>query len=233
MSRHFAVRLTYPATQIPQAFWSKLSTQCDGLFAVEHHDTENPHIHMAIKNARVSQDTFRKKLVLWVKEFIEDEPAKGNALLCVKQWKGMAERYIVYMLKGYIQDVTKDVKEPRYQIHWNSMTYTDAEIKAFRDAWTAGESAASTEYKAFKASEWYPQCVIILRTEVEMLASTDGGWLQKKHEPPFDTIVENAKEFSMIYLKREVQDGTTKYLAKNLISNYCHFNKIKMKPYYI
>lgn len=138
------------------------------------------------------------------------------------------------MLKGWI--TREGVTQPRYQIHWNSMTYTDDQIEAFRNAWNDNESQASAEYKAFKASEWYPKVTTITRTKEEMLASTDpkdGFWLTKTLDIPFDTIVENAKEFSMMYLKRDVQDGTTKYLAKNLISNFCHFNKIKMKPYYI
>lgn len=219
LSHCFAVRLTYSQKVIPLTFWSKLDELCEGVFAVEHAD-RNPHIHMAIYNSQYTHDVFRKRLVELVKECIEDLPPKGNKLMSVKAWN-LNTKYIIYMLKGI-----------RYDPCHNSMGFHECYILQLRSCWHEEQSSANIEYNAFKESEWYPKGTTITRTHDEMMAGI-GGWLTMTLDIPFDTIVENAKEFAMIYLKVRAMDGTVKYMAKNLISNYCHFNKIKMRPYYI
>jgi len=124
------------------------------------------------------------------------------------------------------------LKGIRYEVVENTIGFHEIYIIHLRKMWHEEQSTANIEYTAFEQSDLYPRGVTVTRTHEEMVAG-EGGWTTKVLDIPFDTIVEKAKEFALTYLKVKAMDGTVKYMAKNLISNYCHFNKIKMKPYYI
>lgn len=218
----FAVRLTYPNNMIPLTFWRKLHEElCEGVFATEH-NTRNPHIHMACYNSLYTHDVFRKKLVGLVKECIEDDPPKGNKLMSVKAWN-LNRKYLVYMLKGR-----------KYEVVENNLGLTAEYIEHLRSLWHEDQSQAGVEYDLWEQSDLFPKVIIVTRSVEEMYAARDDSlWITKSIDVSFDTIVEKAKEFGLRYHSVTKLDGTVKYMVKNLISNYCHFKKIKMRPYYI
>ena len=234
--RCYAIRITYPHTQIPGHFWLGVLDLCEAVFATAHNDTESPHVHIAIFNSKITHDALRKELVNLVKANIEDNPPKGNALMSVKKWD-TADRYLVYMLKGQrhmvCQNISHNFNDP------DTMEPTDQfnkdQIEYLRSLWKEGESTASIEYKAWMDSVHRPIPVTLQRTVDEMLNDREDttGWLTKTIQPPFDTIRDKAIEFSMIHLKVPALDSKVKHMAKNLISNYCWFMKVPMKPVHI
>jgi len=234
-------------------FWEWLGANlCEAVYATAHNDTETPHVHMALYNARVSRDNVRKYLIKAVEEFIETVHPTGNALMSTKKWKG-EDTYLIYLTKGSRHEVIANTWYERvatpYRIEpFDQMVmairheikprflFNNETIKAFRQQWKENESNASVEFKAWKADPTFPKGITITRTKDEMLASkesNDGFWLTKTEKPTFTQIRKSAIDFSLQYLKAPVIDAGVRFMAKNLISNYCHYNNIIMLPVYI
>jgi len=217
----YAVRISYGAERLPIEFWFQLSETCEAMFITEHHDTERKHIHLAMYNSRYTHDRLRKKIVQIIKDTVEENPPTGNALMSVKKWDG-SDIYLVYMLKG-----------TRYQIVYNSMNdrqrpfMTQGFIEELRAKWIENMSKAAGFYNDFKKSVFW------VEPQESTIVIVDGEQLRKKSPIPFDTIKVRAIEFSMAYLKVTAIDAKVRYIAKDIISNYCLFNNIKMAPLYI
>lgn len=231
--RSYAIRLSYPADSIHIDAWTAMLDLCEAIFATSHNDTNTPHVHIALFNSKVSHDTLRKKLIEIVKNCIEPNPPKGNALMSVKQWN-CADKYLIYMLKGNRHAVAHNVTRDDEGVDEFAVMeqFNENEVAYLRAQWRENESTASIEYKEWMDSVLKPIPITITRTVEEMLADVD-GWLTKTEQPPFDTIKRKALEFSMAYLRVPALDSKVKHMAKNLISNYCWFNNITMKPYHI
>ena len=217
--RSYAIRLTYSFSLIPQAFWSALAAISEGVFATAHEDDkENEHVHIALWNVNLTHDHLRKRLISEIKRTIADDPPTGNALMSVKKWDGH-EKYLIYMLKGDRHEVVDNSRLAPRETRVDDTQYpllSSSYIEFLRSQWEEGNDQRR-QYKMWKASKDYPQPI----TDV------DG----QKHIS-FTQIVEKAVAFS-------VQDtggfpnAKTRFIAKDLISAYCLFNKIKMCPVYI
>jgi len=219
-SECYALRITFGNEEIPAHFWVGLTKLAEAVLAVEHDDTDKAHIHMAICNSRYTHDRLRKAIVKLVTETITDTPAKGNALMSLKKWDG-ADTYLVYMFKGNRYNTVHNFTE--YEQTW----LAPSRIQELREGWIEKMSKAAASWNDFKKSEFYP--TLPTRTPEEWIASTDVA-------PPkieFDTVRKNAILFAMAHLQVTVIDSKVRFIAKDLISNFCLFNNIKMLPLYI
>jgi len=216
--RSYAIRLSYAWTDIPEMFWQAITRLTEGVFAAAHDDIEdNKHVHLAAWNVSMTHDAFRKKIKHMVELFIDENPPEGNALMSVKKWDGK-EKYLIYMLKG-----------DRHEVAHNSIPLESSYIEYLRKQWSDGESDQKKAYNEWKASPHWP--APIMRTVQEMLEDKSKN-LSLSTTPPFDTIKEKALEFSLARYGGFV-NAKVRYEVKDLISNYCLFNKIKMSPVYI
>lgn len=223
----FAIRLSYSFTRIPQVFWVALAAITGGVFAAAHEEfDENKHVHLAIWNCTYDHDRLRKKLIAMVKEFIENEPPTGNALMSVKKWDGH-EKYLIYMLKGDRHEVVWNQRmAPRIERIDDTLfpQLSSSYIEYLRKQWEEGNDQKRA-YNEWKNSPHYPQPIIYTH-EQHMAATTPLPTI------PFDTIRQKALEFSLSRYGGFV-NAKVRYEVKDLISNYCLFNGIKMCPIYI
>lgn len=221
----YAIRISYGADSLPIPFWYELSQICEAVFITEHHDTERKHIHLAMYNSRYTHDRLRKKIVQIIKDTVEQNPPTGNALMSVKKWDG-SDIYLVYMLKGtrykVVYNATNEVVADR-----NFAFLTEDYIAELRAKWIENMSKAAGFYNDFKKSVFW------VEPHESTIVIVDGEQLRKKSPIPFDTIRIRAIEFSMAYLKLTAVDAKVRYIAKDIVSNYCLFNGIKMQPLYI
>lgn len=219
-ARSYAVRISYSHGDIPADFWNAVSA-LGFLFATAHEDTATPHVHLAVWNVTVSHDNFRKRLREFVFTHIAEDHPEGNALMSVKKWKDGSEKYLAYMLKGN-----------RHPVVWNSIELNDFYIKYLRDLWVEGEQEQTTAYKAWSLCPNFPKKIVYSREQMY----NEYGELQDLPPVPeitFDTIVKSAKKFVLDRQKKISVDSAVRFLAKDLISNYCHNNDFKMGPVYI
>jgi len=224
----FAIRLSYSYQRIPQLFWLALNRFCVGVFATAHDDIEdNKHVHIALWRCEFSHDRLRKHLIKMVKEYIEDECPTGNALMSVKKWD-VAEKYLIYMLKGDRHEVchnsTLDPMFRRTDLEVLKPQLSSSYIDYLRQSWEEGNDQKRA-YQEWKNSPQWPQPPTYTRDEIMAM---------KGHIPtlPFDTIREKAIEFSLTRHGGMICPKV-RYEVKDLVSNYCLFNKIKMGPLYI
>lgn len=217
----YAVRLSYAAERLPMEFWYDLSRTCEAMFITEHHDTERKHLHMAIYNSFYTHDRLRKAIVKAVKDNVEENPPTGNALMSVKKWDG-SDIYLMYMLKGTRYKVVYNSENER-----NSPFLTISFIDELRAKWIENMSKAAGFYNEFKASVFW------IQPQESITFIHEGEPMIRKQPIPFDTIKVKAIEFAMAYLKVTAIDAKVRYIAKDIISNYCLFNGIKMGPLYI
>jgi len=215
-ARSFALRLTYSFARIPTLFWNALIQASDGVFATAHNDNGNEHVHIAMWNVGISHDALRKKVVALVKEHIDADPPKGNALMSVKKWNGR-EKYLIYMLKGN-----------RHDPCCNS-NLSDAQVAYLRAQWVEGLQDQRRIYLEWKDSIWFPS----VSEEAMKAFIEDASPDAKCPTITFDTIRERALQFVLMHHRKTAIDARVRYDTKDLISNYCLYNKFKMQPVYI
>jgi len=218
----YAIRISYGQDRLPLEFWYQMLQICHGIFATEHHDTERKHIHLAIYNSRYTHDRLRKKIIEIIKDTVEENPPTGNALMSVKKWDG-SDVYLVYMLKGTRYQIVANNYENENAHTFLTIDYID-ELKA---KWLENMSKAAGFYNDFKASVFWVHPREQWTTQQHMESTT---------QPPktdFETIRKAAILFSLAYLKVTAVDAKVRYIAKDIISNYCLFNDIAMRPIYI
>lgn len=213
----FAIRISLSWRDIHQAVTTAINSCCEGAVWVEHdEDVSRIHNHIAVYNCRVSHDNLRKKIVAGLKEFHPDLSG-GNAALSVKKWDGH-EKYLVYMLKGkyfptynysHILDFGDDP------------VLSDDEIVRLQKLWKSN-CQEENEYSAWKASGHFP------KKSQKLIPQSDGEY---ESIYIFDDIVQAAVAFAIRETK--FMNNKARYVANNLISNFCIFNKIKMSFYRI
>lgn len=218
----YAIRISYGNDRLPFQFWMGLQNLAEGVFATEHDDTERKHIHLALYNSRYTHDRLRKKLVELIKTTVEDNPPTGNALMSVKKWDG-SDIYLVYMLKGLRYGIVSNYLGMDRPQTFLRLDYID-ELKR---KWVENMSKAAGYYNEFKTSMFWVPPVAPWTREQHMESTT---------QPPktdFETIRKAAILFSLAYLKVTAVDAKVRFIAKDIISNYCLFNDIAMRPIYI
>jgi len=209
----FAVRISVGAKDLEQVF-SDLSTMCDGLMVVEHtdEDASRNHVHMAIYNTKLTHDPYRRAVLKVIKERVITDMT-GNALMSVKKWDGNIQ-YLVYMLKG-----------DRSKVVFNNVLNDDY-IKWLRGQWVS-KSQQENLYQAYiKSTHYYKKPVSTF---------DDYGNVQErapKEQEMFDQLKDSIIAF---VLKRHggYINAKVRYEVKDLLSNYCLFNRLKMFPVYI
>jgi len=225
-NRMLAIRLTIPRNLVLQEFWISFDTICEGIFVAFHDDQAEEHWHLALYNTFYDHDATRKKIIKLIKEFWPEAP-KGNALMCVKKYRGEG-RYLVYMLKGHRYEVTANI---RFRADaFGNIIRNESLIRA---SWRAEGSPTTDAYKSFKTSMWFPLIGIETRTLEDAGRDEKSNWVERTTFPPFNTIKKNAITFALQYLKKDSIDGKVRFLVKDLISNFAWYEDYDLRPYYI
>lgn len=149
---------------------------------------------------------------------------EGNSLLSVKKWD-LADRYLVYIIKGKNEFKIND------EIHESGMCaehILDEEWLRLKNLWVS-QSTQENDYSAWKASVFFPKEKTYTKEYVE--------WYQSRNLKPlpkldFDDVREAALSYALDCYGGFVT-AKVRFVAKDLISNYCLFNKIKMLPVHI
>jgi len=218
LGKCFAIRITLAWNAIADSVIQILASQSEGMVVVEHDEVgKRPHLHIALYNAKITHDALRRQLVAGLKEGHPDISG-GNALLSVKKWN-CQEKYLIYMFKG-----SNDPTYNHISNHPNPLDdciLSEDEVVRLQTLWKS-KCVEENEYSAWKASEHFPKLT------AKASKATDQNTEMYYN---FDDIVNSARAYSV----RETIfcNGKTRYVATNLISNFCMFHKIKMLPYRI
>jgi len=210
----FAVRLSFALDKLNDKFISGLKLLCQGMVGVEHGDAERKHIHLGIVNATISHDPFRKALVKLVREHLSTE-LTGNSLMSVKKWNGQ-EKYVVYMIKGKNALIFNDY-------------ITDDYYERLKSQWIS-KTVVENEYVRWKNTDFYPKPFKPVDPET-MCLYTPADYKRlndDRCDAVWNACIKYAVSFTGGYI-----DAKGKFLAKNLYSNFCLFNKLKPKVQYI
>jgi len=214
----YAIRITFSWEAIHTGLVSLVNGLFEGSVWVEHRgDGKQTHLHLAAWNCNITHDAMRKKIVAGLKELHPDAPG-GNATLSVKKWDGH-EKYLVYMFKG--------VNDPTYNylnlVHNTSddPVLSEEEIERLKSLWKSN-CQEENEYSAWKASEHFP-------TKSQKLIPHSDGEYESVYV--FDDIVNSAVAFAIRETK--FMNNKSRFVATNLISNFCIFHKIKIAFYRI
>lgn len=213
MPYSLAIRLTmdYPPKLVE---W--IVSKCDGLFMVQHHVTTNSHYHLAIKNAHINHDNFRKQMLKKLKELY---PGKkfGNKFLSVKAWDD-ARKYPVYMIKGKSLEI--------HPIPYNNL-FTPEEIEQIRSEWVEDKNEIQQHYESWQGSPlWVATEAFDHKRNLE-----DPNYMGPK-KPPFTRIVKAARDY-IISTKGEWEWTNHKHMIKHLVSQYCYRNNLAPGPIYL
>jgi hypothetical protein len=230
--RSYAIRITCAFSLFISNFFQEVlrQTKAEAFAVVEHaEEGKRTHIHAALLNAEVShkrikqiiQAVFSGLPKFELKEVSDDIKGAGN--FSMKKWDE-ADKYLVYMIKGKYplvfnkkRDDTEWISPERYEM--------------LKSLWVS-KNPQQSEYTNFANSRFYPRSVVVSLTEEQMLRSTTQHVLTKTEPPPFDTVKENATEY-VLELYGGYMNAKNRFVVKDLISNFCIRNKIKILPYYI
>lgn len=234
----YAFRITHPYDTFPSNFFENLMSYAEGLLVVEHKEEgKRTHIHAALLNAKVSHK--RIKQVIQTAYSAESpvivEEIKGAGNFSLKKWDTQV-RYLVYMLKG------------KYTFLFNKRIYNDKivtwvdaeEEERLRLCWKS-ESIIENEYSGFKVSKYWPSATLPTVSKAPVL--DDAFWAADHGIPRTEELaLTDQQRFAEIrkacinYILGKYGGFITpknRYLIKDLISNFCLFNDIKMLPLYI
>ena len=203
-------------------FLDGLKTMCEAVVGVEHpsDEAQRTHCHFAIYNSKVKHDTFRKKLAVYFKELFPDIGVEGNALFSVKKWDGH-EKYLVYMIKGKHALIINEWSIP------NQLPVISSEDYERLKAMWISKTVEENDYVAFKNSTFFP----VKRPMVNPESASTADWRNLNDinfEIAKSACVDYARSFNGGYI-----NSKARFVATNLISNYCLFNKIKICAYRI
>lgn len=234
----YAVRMTIP--NVTRAFWTSILLMCEALFVVQHHDTDNNHFHLAIVNTSFTQDTLRKKLKhyvihhfdvqnhdVFVKNRAEGisgasalelvELPQGQGLMSVKKWD-TSPTLLVYMLKGKYGPCFNENREGM----WLHPDY----LASLGSSWVCRNPQESA-YKLWQASQLFPPA------PTQAIMDNYGEVIVPASKTSFDTIINMARSFAMETEQTDYVNAKVRFITKDLVSNYCLRNNIKMGPIYI
>jgi len=212
----FAIRLT--SDEMPNIFWENLNTLCEGLASVMHDEPgKRKHYHVALWNANVNHDNLRKKIKAYWLEAL-GYAAEGNEHISVKKWDG-ADTYLVYMIKG------KNPLLENYRVATMAgIVITPDHYEELKTQWRS-RNAQENDYSAFKNSPYFPQPIRYTQDQVDRATAPLEAY-------PFDTVKKAAIDYAL-NVHGGFVNAKVRYMAKDLISNFCLFNHVPMRPFYI
>lgn len=210
----FAVRITVSEEHLTDVF-EELTKMCEGLFVTAHRQSEKcerDHVHMAIYNAKLTHDPFRRALLKVIGKYVVSDYS-GNALMSVKKFDGNI-KYLVYMLKGQ-----------RHAVCYNNVM-NEEYIVWLRMQWVS-QSEQESLYQLYKRS---PHFYTKPKIPLELLGEI--GYKAPKDTEIFEQLRESVLAF-VLPRNGGYVNAKVRYETKDIISNYCLFNKVKMLPLYI
>lgn len=234
----YAFRITHSYDTFPPNFFEHLMSYAEGLLVVEHKEEgKRTHIHAALLNAKVShkrikqiiQSTFSQSITIV-------EQIKGAGNFSLKKWDTQV-RYLVYMLKGKYTFLFNSRVD---DMGCDTITWIiPQEEERLRQCWKS-ESVIENEYSGFKASKYWP---IATLPTVKNAVLDDAFWASDHGVPRTETPdLTDQQRFAEVrkccinYILGKYGGFITpknRYLIKDLISNFCLFNDIKMLPVHI
>lgn len=219
----YAIRITLAYEDL-SGIMGTIMAVSEGAVVVQHEEEgKRTHQHMAVYNCTISHDRLRKNLVASLNEALPDLSGEvgGNAYLSVKKWDGK-EKYLNYMFKG------KNLPTYNYNkllaLKRDDQVLPDEEVERIMKLWVS-TCSEENEYSAWKASEYFPKLAI------KKMDPKDQGSTDTVTYWNFDDVVDAARKFAV----RETgfMSNKTRFVANNLISNFCMFKKIKISSYRI
>lgn len=233
----YAFRITHPYDSFPSDFFINLRCYAEGLLVVEHKEEgKRTHIHAALLNAKVSHKRIKQiiQTAYSAESPVVVEEIKGAGNFSLKKWDTQV-RYLVYMLKGKYTFLFNQREIEFHNVKWIS----PEEEERLRRCWKS-ESVIENEYSGFKVSKYWP--VATLPT-VQKPIIDDAFWAADHGVPRTEeTPLTDQQRFAEIrkasinYILGKYGGFITpknRYLIKDLISNFCLFNDIKMLPLHI
>lgn len=224
----YAFRITHTFERLTDIF-DELLKHAEGLLVVEHKEEgKRTHIHAALLNATVSHK--RLKQIIQARYSGNSatvlEEIKGAGNFSLKKWDTM-NRYLVYMLKG------------KYTFLYNRLFIngkigiwiSSEEEERLRLLWKS-ESIAENEYSEFKASKYWPFSDQDKTDSINAWLNDATSASPPKTTTSFDTVKAKVIEFILAKYGGFIT-AKNRFLIKDLISNVCLFNDIKMLPLYI
>lgn len=237
----YAFRITHSYDSFPQGFFDNLLSYAEGLLVVEHKEEgKRTHIHAALLNAKVSHKRIKQiiQTAYSAESPVVVEEIKGAGNFSLKKWDTQT-RYLVYMLKGKYTFLFNKLRLYNETESRSVIWLSHGEVERLRRCWKS-ESVIENEYSGFKASKYWP--VATLPT-VQKPILDDAFWAADHGVPRTEeTPLTDAQRFDTIrkacinYILGKYGGFITpknRYLIKDLISNFCLFNDIKMLPVHI
>lgn len=213
-----AVRLHYDDVMTLDWLYEWILSVSEAVFVVAHKiGTPRQHIHLAIKGVKWNADTFRRKAKDEYNSRHET-PLESSDFSC-KKWDG-GDKYLIYMIKGQptsihpiLHNHTKEGEQ------WLS----DEKVQLLREAWRDGECPQAENYKIWMAHETFPKKP---KVSWEQVGEDNAPKLA------FDDIVKGATKFALS-IHGDWITPKHRFVIKDLVSNYCLRNGIKMSPIHI
>ena len=225
LGKCYSVRVTLSLLTLPAGFVHALLSKCHAVIACEHaEEGKRTHMHLAIVNSELTHDPLRKFINNLLKDVTNLE---GNSLLSVKKWD-LRDRYLVYIIKGSNPFLINTEGNPEEDY------IAATEWLRLKNLWVS-QTAQENDYSAWKASPFFPKPKygVITRSDLNdnlPISQWKPSGEQLKME--FVDVRKAALDYALDIYGGYVTPKV-RYLAKDLISNYCIFNDIKMAPVYI
>jgi len=228
LGKCYSVRVTLSLFTLPAQFVQSLLSKCHAVVACEHaEEGKRTHLHFAIVNSVLTHDPLRKFIVSLLKDVTNLE---GNSLLSVKKWD-LRDRYLVYCIKGENPFIINTDGTPDVDYIPNE------EWLRLKGLWVS-QTVQENDYSAWKASRFFPKSTIA-HVYKGGITAVPLQYKISEYQPTvelqqiqFADVRKAALDYAL-----DVYGGfvtaKVRYLAKDLISNYCMFNNIKMAPVYI
>jgi len=218
----FSLRISLSGAELMAGCVQKLLEISEAIVGVEHSgEGLRTHCHFGIYNSKVNHDTFRKKVKAILAELFPNLGVEGNALFSVKKWDGQ-EKYLVYMIKGKYALIANCYASTT---HVPPIVISDNDYERLKRLWVS-KTVEENDYIAFKNSTFFPKFPILDNPNL-----TDQQ-LKQFQVLKFEMVVDACKDYARSFNGGYI-NSKARFVATNLISNFCLFHKIKILPYRI
>jgi len=214
LGKCYSVRVTLSTACLPAKFVDDLLLKCEAVVACQHEEEgKRTHIHFALVNSVLTHDPLRKYINVLLKDVTN---LQGNALLSVKKWD-LSDKYLIYIIKG----------ENPFVINTDNHIPIE-EWERLKNLWVS-QSVQENDYSAWKASPFFPK-------KTSFTEQYQDEYYKSHHKFPPSITFDDVRKAALDYALGTYGGFVTakvRFMAKDLISNYCLFNDIKMSPVYI
>jgi len=238
----YAFRITHSYDTFPSNFFENLLNYAEGLLVVEHKEEgKRTHIHAALLNAKVSHKRIKQLIqtAYSAESPVIVEEIKGAGNFSLKKWDTKI-RYLVYMLKGKYTFLFNKLRLYNETESTTSIWISSQEEERIRLCWKS-ESIIENEYSGFKVSKYWPIATLPTVSKAPVL---DYAFWAADHGIPRTEELALTEQQKFAQIRKAAIDyildkyggfitAKNRYLIKDLISNFCLFNDIKMLPLYI